>query len=91
MTTPTHEQDEHAEHVDAHPDEPGHAGSMSAGDHHDVADHGEDAGHDDHAHADGERLGPVDVLAWGAGALGVLLGLAVALCFAIATEALKLA
>ena len=83
MTTPDHE---HYQHTDENPDDPGHAGSMTAGDHHDVADHGEDAEHDDHAHADGDRLGPIDVMAWGAGALGVLLGVAVAVCFAIATS-----
>jgi hypothetical protein len=41
-------------------------------------------GHDDHAH-DEEALGPVDVNAWGAGIVGVLLGLAVALAFVLAT------
>ena len=40
--------------------------------------------HDDHAH-DEEALGPVDVTAWGAGIAGVLLGLAVAVAFALAT------
>ena len=83
MTTPDHEHDPH---TDEHPDDPGHAGSMTTGDHHDVADHGDDSEHDDHAHTDGDPLGPIDVLAWGAGALGVLLGVAVAVCFAIATS-----
>jgi hypothetical protein len=41
-------------------------------------------GHDDHAH-DEEALGPVDVTAWGAGIVGVLLGLAVAVAFVLAT------
>ncbi len=46
-------------------------------------------GHDDghgsaHGHLD-EALGPVDIVAWGAGVLGVAIGLATALCFALAT------
>lgn len=48
---------------------------------HDDADHG----HEDHGHEGGQALGPVDVTAWGAGALGVLLGLVVALGFVLAT------
>jgi hypothetical protein len=32
----------------------------------------------------GEALGPIDLQAWGAGILGVAIGLAVALCFALA-------
>jgi hypothetical protein len=66
------------EHVD---DAPGHDGAAA---HHATDDHGADHGHDDHAHAD-ESLGPVDRPAWGAGILGVLLGLAVAVAFVIAT------
>ena len=43
--------------------------------------------HDDHAHDDDtDPLGPIDVYAWGAGALGVVLGLAVAWAFALATR-----
>jgi hypothetical protein len=49
------------------------------------SDHGDEHGHDDHAHAE-EALGPIDRMAWGAGALGVLLGLAVAFAFAFATS-----
>jgi hypothetical protein len=49
---------------------------------HGTGDHGESHGHDDHAHGDGDVLGPVDVLAWGAGAVGILAGLAVALVMA---------
>lgn len=45
--------------------------------------HDADAGHG--AAEEGEPLGPIDPLAWGAGALGVVLGLAVAFCFALAT------
>ena len=49
---------------------------------HGADDHGADHGHDDHGHGDGDVLGPVDVLAWGAGALGILAGLVVALVMA---------
>jgi len=72
------------------PDELAH-GSADAGLHHpgDVAgeahgadDHGETHGHDDHAH-DAEALGPVDVQAWGALAVGVGAGLLVAACLVI--------
>ena len=69
--------DEH-EHAD---DAPGHAGAVA---HHATDDHGDDHGHDDHAHAE-EALGPVDGPAWGAGDPGVLLGLAVAAAFVLAT------
>ncbi len=41
-------------------------------------------GHDDHGPAD-EVLGPIDAPAWLAGALGVVLGLAVTICFVLAT------
>ena len=58
----------HDPHAD---DEPGHAGS--AGLHHATDDHGDDGEHDDHAHAE-EPLGPIDVRAWGAGVLGVVVG-----------------
>lgn len=47
------------------------------------AAHGADT-HDAHS----EALGPVDVRAWGAGVLGILLGLVVVACLAIATSAL---
>lgn len=57
-------------------DAPGHAGAVA---HHATDEHG----HDDHAHAE-ESLGPIDVPAWGAGILGVLLGLAVAVAFVFA-------
>jgi NADH-quinone oxidoreductase subunit L len=54
-------------------------------DQHDDDAHGhDDQAHDDHA-LDEEALGPVDVTAWGAGIAGVLLGLAVAVAFALAT------
>jgi hypothetical protein len=53
-----------------------------------TADHA--AGGDDHGagHGHGEAeapLGPVDVVAWGAGLLGVLLGGVTALAFALST------
>ena len=55
------------------------AGPQGAG------DHGEDHGHDDHAHGEDEALGPLDLQAWGAGALGIAAGLAVALVMAAST------
>ena len=70
MTTDEHETDA-----------PGHAGAVAP---HATDDHGDEHGHDDHAHAE-ESLGPVDGPAWGAGVLGVLLGLAVAAAFVLAT------
>jgi hypothetical protein len=62
-------------------DTPGHADAVA---HHRIDDHGDDHGHDDHAH-DEEPLGPIDIVAWGAGALGIGIGIVVALCFALAT------
>jgi hypothetical protein len=67
------------------PDAPGHPDAMSAGDHHGVDDHGDDGEHDDHAHG-GDTLGPIDRLAWGAGLLGLALGVAVTIAFWIATQ-----
>jgi hypothetical protein len=66
-------------------DLPGHEGAVA---HHAPDDHGEEHGHDDHADDDAEILGPIDAIAWGAGVLGVVLGLAVALAFALSTAAL---
>jgi hypothetical protein len=69
--------------ADQHADDvPGHAGAVA---HHSTGDHGDDHGHDDHAHQDDEALGPIDRLAWGAGALGVVIGAVIAICFAAAT------
>ena len=51
---------------------------------HGAGDHGEDHGHDDHGHAEGEALGAVNLAAWGAGALGIALGLVVAGAMALA-------
>ena len=48
-------------------------------------DHGGDHGHDDHAHGS-EQLGPMDPKAWGAGALGIALGLVVVFCMVLATS-----
>ena len=62
-------------------DAPGHEGAVA---HHAPGDHGADHGHDDHAHEDA-GLGPIDVMAWGAGLLGVALGLVVTVAFVIAT------
>lgn len=48
--------------------------------------------HDPHA-ADAadaaDALGPIDVFAWGAGALGIALGLVVAACFVLATATIS--
>ena len=50
-------------------------------------EHGATDAHDDHAnHSD--SLGPIDVQAWGALAVGIALGLVVALCIAASTGAL---
>jgi hypothetical protein len=46
---------------------------------HDVAD---EAHHDEHG---SDPLGPIDTVGWAVGLIGVLLGLAVALCFVFAT------
>lgn len=62
-------------------DAPGHPGAVA---HHVTDDHGDDHGHDDHAHEE-EPLGPIDLAAWGAGALGVLVGAMIAICFYLAT------
>ena len=77
------------------PDELAHAGADHglhhpgdlAAETHGPDDHGETHGHDDHAHGV-EGLGPVDVRAWGALALGVGAGLLVALCLVITTRLL---
>ncbi len=63
-------------------DTPGHDGAVA---HHQTDDHGDEHGHDDHGHVEAP-LGPIDVAAWGAGALGVALGVLVAICFAIANR-----
>jgi hypothetical protein len=62
-------------------------GSAGASVHADPVGHAEPASHGNHA-GETEPLGPIDPLAWGAGALGVLLGLVIALCLALATGGL---
>ena len=57
-----------------------HAGESMVGPHGSTADHGDTHGHDDHAHAS-EALGPVDLPAWGAAILGIVLGLIVMFAF----------
>jgi hypothetical protein len=54
---------------------------------HGLDDHGETHGHDDHGH-DEEALGPIDAQAWGAGALGVALGLVIVWAFILANYAM---
>ena len=63
-------------------DAPGHADAVAQ---HATDDHGDEHGHDDHAHAEAP-LGPLDAPAWGAGLIGVLLGLAVVAAFVLATS-----
>lgn len=71
MATPMHDSDL-----------AGHPGAVA---HQATDDHGEDHGHDDRAYDDSVPLGPIDVFAWGAGILGIALGLSVALAFALST------
>ncbi len=75
-STETHAEPDTPRHGDA-----GHRDASSA-----AADHAAPA-HDDHGHAS-ERLGPVDRAAWGAGILGVLLGLVVVVAIALASGAI---
>ena len=44
----------------------------------------DDHGAESHVHAE-DSLGPINVAAWGAGALGVVVGLVIAACFVFAT------
>jgi hypothetical protein len=60
-----------------------HDGESMVGPHGTADDHGDTHGHDDHAHG-GMEFGPIDVLAWGMGALGILLGFVVAAAFVAA-------
>jgi hypothetical protein len=72
-----------------HPTElPGHDAGTAASDAHATVtvDHAGAAGHGEHDH-DAVPLGPIDVIAWGAGLLGVGLGVVIALAFAAATGA----
>ena len=61
-----------------------HGSAIAADEPHGSGDHGEAHGHDDHGHAE-MALGPVDVVAWGVGVLGVVIGLVTAFCFALST------
>ncbi len=66
-----------------------HDSDAMAGPHGSADDHGADHGHDDHGHAGDEAtLGPIDTRSWGAGILGILLGLAIAAAFLIANGGL---
>lgn len=60
----------------------GHHPGDIANEAHGPDDHGETHGHDDHAHG-GEALGPVDVQAWGALAVGLAAGAVVWLCLVV--------
>lgn len=55
---------------------------------HGAGDHGDGHDHDDHGHGEA-ALGPIDVRAWGYGALGVALGLVVAIVMARAAGVLS--
>lgn len=72
-------------HVEPH-DGP-HANDATTGPRGTADDHGADHGRDDHGDAVDE-LGPIDLPAWGAGVLGVALGLAVVAAIALASGAL---
>ena len=63
----------------------GHAPVGEPEEPHGAGDHGADGGHDDHGHAE-TALGPVDWSAWGAGLVGVGLGLVVAFCLLITLD-----
>ena len=69
---------------------PTHAADGMVGPHGSMDDHGADHGHDDHGHGSATALGPMDMRAWGAGALGILLGLAVVIAIALGGGFLRL-
>ncbi len=72
--------------ADRHADDaPGHDGAIA---HHLSDDHGEDHGHDDHAHGGEPPLGPIDTAAWAAGIAGIVIGLVIAAAFALSTGAI---
>lgn len=75
-----------SQHADSMP----HAHDGMTGPHGSTDDHGADHGHDDHAHGSAATLGPMDVRAWAYGLLGIVLGLAVAVAFALSSGFLKL-
>ena len=60
-----------------------HADESMVGPHGSTADHGDTHGHDDHAHG-GESLGPLDLRAWGAALLGIVLGIAIVVALVVA-------
>jgi hypothetical protein len=70
------------------PHQDAHASDATTGPHGSMADHGEDHGDDDHAHAEEPEV-RFDIPAWGAAILGVLFGLAVVIVIAIASGALR--
>lgn len=73
--------------ADRHADDaPAHEGAVA---HHLPDDHGEDHGHDDHAHGGEDTLGAIDTAAWAAGAAGIVIGLVIAAAFALATGAIS--
>jgi hypothetical protein len=65
------------------PDEHG-TSDVVVGTHGSTTDHGEEHGHDDHAHAD-ETLGPIDWTMWAVGVAGVVVALIVTAGLALAT------
>ena len=75
-----------SQHADSMP----HAHDGMTGPRGSTDDHGADHGHDDHAHGSAATLGPMDVRAWAYGLLGIVLGLAVAVAFALSSGFLKL-
>lgn len=78
-TQPTGDTEDEAHVPDVH-------GTSTAveGAHGSTSDHGEDHGHDDHAHA-AVALGGIDWPMWGAGILGVVLALIIAAAFVTST------
>lgn len=78
--------DDHASHAAAQPAS-AHADDGMVGPHGSNADHGADHGHDAHAHGEAPAE-KVDLPAWGAGALGVVLGIAVVIALVLATGGL---
>ena len=66
-----------------------HTPDPHADPHHAAAteDHGDDHGHDEHGHGAAE-LGPINVQAWAAGLLGLLVAILTAACFGFTTGAI---
>jgi hypothetical protein len=76
MSTGSHAPETHSEE---------HAADEQALGEHAGVSHGDDAHGDDEHGSDEPALGPVDVPAWAAAVGGILIGVAVAFCFALAT------